>query len=385
MTFVSKHRSPWMNEELDILRQTAKRFFEHHVAPLDAEARRKHGIGPEVWLKAGEMGLLGMSIPEDLGGHGGTFAHEAVVIEEQAYACNTSFGFVPGAFNAPAVFINTATREQALKWTPDIVAGKVILAVGITEPNMGSDMKALRTRAVRQGDKYIINGAKTFMTHGQQANVCLLAARTSDEGAKGISLFLIETKKTPGFNVAKVLDKIGQNGLDTCEVFLDNVEVPAKNLIGGVEGKGFGQLIDVFIKERLSIAVFAIASAERAVEMTIEHAKTRKMFGQTLWDFQNTRIKLAECASEARVGRAYIDSLILRILNGGEVTMADAATAKWWCSQKQCEIVDECLQLFGGYGYMAEYPIAQLFMDARVQKIYGGANEVMKELVARNL
>jgi acyl-CoA dehydrogenase len=374
-----------MTDELDILRQTAKHFFADYVTPRDAAARRNHEIGADVWLKAGELGLLGMSIPAELGGHGASFAHEAVMIEEQAYACNTSFGFVPGAFNAPAVFVNTATREQAAHWTPKIVSGEVILAVGITEPNMGSDMKALRTRAVRNGDHYVINGAKTFMTHGKQASVCLLAARTSDEGAKGISLFLVETRKTPGFKVAKLLDKIGQNGLDTCEVFLDNVEVPVDNLIGGVEGKGFGQLINVFIQERLSIGVFAIASAERAVELTVEHAKNRQMFGQKLWDFQNTRIKLAECASEARVGRAYIDSLILKLVNGGEVTMADAAMAKWWCSQKQCEIIDECLQLFGGYGYMAEYPIAQLYMDARVQKIYGGANEVMKELVARNL
>ncbi|MCC0075464.1 MAG: acyl-CoA dehydrogenase family protein [Rhodobacter sp.] len=373
-----------MTDELEMLAQTARRFFEEHVTPRDAEFRKNHEIDRAVWRRAGELGLVGMSIPEELGGHGGTFAHEAVVVQEQAYQCNTSFGFVPGALNAPAVFTQIASPEQSREWTPKIVAGECITAFALTEPGMGSDMKALRTRAVRHGDKYVINGAKTFITHGKQADLCMLAARTSDEPREGISLFLVDTKNSPGFQVQKVLEKIGQNGLDTCEIFLDNLEVPVENLAGGREGNGFSKLNDVFRSERLSIAVSAIASAERAIELAVQHSRDRQMFGQTLWDFQNTRMKLAECASEARAGRMMVDALIMKELEG-TLTMQEAAMAKYWCSEKQCEIIDTCLQLFGGYGYMAEYPIAQLYMDARIQKIYGGANEVMKELVARGL
>ncbi|MCB1394475.1 MAG: acyl-CoA dehydrogenase family protein [Rhodobacteraceae bacterium] len=384
MGYLDSYRSPWMTDELEMLAQTARRFFEEHVTPRDAEFRKNHEIDRAVWRRAGELGLVGMSIPEELGGHGGTFAHEAVVVQEQAYQCNTSFGFVPGALNAPAVFTQIASPEQSREWTPKIVAGECITAFALTEPGMGSDMKALRTRAVRHGDKYVINGAKTFITHGKQADLCMLAARTSDEPREGISLFLVDTKNSPGFQVQKVLEKIGQNGLDTCEIFLDNLEVPVENLAGGREGNGFSKLNDVFRSERLSIAVSAIASAERAIELAVQHSRDRQMFGQTLWDFQNTRMKLAECASEARAGRMMVDALIMKELEG-TLTMQEAAMAKYWCSEKQCEIIDTCLQLFGGYGYMAEYPIAQLYMDARIQKIYGGANEVMKELVARGL
>jgi len=384
MSYLSDYRSPWMTDELEMLSKTVRRFFSEYVTPRDEEFRKAHEIDRAVWHKAGELGLIGMSIPEKLGGHGGTFAHEAVVIQEQNWQCNSSFGFVPGALNAPAVFSRIATTEQVREWMPKITAGKCITAFALTEPGMGSDMKAVSTRAVRHGDKYIINGAKTFITHGKQADLCMLAARTSDEPREGISLFLIDTKNSPGFKVSKVLEKIGQNGLDTCEIFIDNLEVPVENLAGGEEGNGFSKLTDVFISERLSIALTAVAASEAAIEMTVKHARERQMFGKTLWDFQNTRMKLAECATEARAARIMVDNYIMKELDG-TLTMQDAAMAKWWCSKKQCEIIDTCLQLFGGYGYMAEYPIAQLYMDARVQTIYGGANEVMKELVARNL
>lgn len=384
MGFIDDYRSPWMTDELELLSQTARRFFAEYVTPRDAEFRKNHEIDRAIWRKAGELGLVGMSIPEELGGHGCSFAHEAVVVQEQTWQCNTSFGFVPGALNAPAVFTRIATPEQSKQWTPKIVAGECITAFALTEPGMGSDMKALRTRAVRHGDKYVINGQKTFITHGKQADLCMLAARTSDEPREGISLFLVDTKNSPGFKVSKVLEKIGQNGLDTCEIFIEDLEVPVENLAGGEEGNGFHKLNDVFRAERLSIAVTAVAAAEKAVDLAVTHSRERKMFGQTLWDFQNTRMKLAECASEARAARMMVDALIMKELEG-QLTMQDAAMAKWWCSQKQVEIIDTCLQLFGGYGYMAEYPIAQLYMDARIQTIYGGANEVMKELVARNL
>lgn len=381
---MQQYTSPWMTEELEILRASARRFFEEDVAPVAEESRKNHTIAPDIWRKAGDLGFLCMSIPEDLGGHGGTLAHEIVLIEEQCRICDTTFGFVPGALNAPSFLVGVATAEQSRRWLPDIRDGKTKLAVCITEPDAGTDVKTLRTKAERRGDHYVISGNKIFITHGREAGLAVVAARTGGAGAKGISLFMVDTKQ-PGYRVNKVLEKIGQNGLDTCEIFLDDAVVPVENLIGGEEGKGFGQLMEVFIRERLSIGVFAVASAERAIELTLEHVKNRQMFNQTLWDFQNTRFKLAECLAQAKVGRTYIDELILRFVNGGEVTAGEASLAKFWCSDMQCKVIDECLQLFGGYGYMCEYPIAQLYMDARVQRIYGGSNEVLKELVAREM
>ncbi len=379
------YRSPWMTDELDMLRATARRFFEEEVAPHAARFRAQHHIDREVWLKAGELGLLCMSIPPEYGGGGASFAHEVVVMEEQARICDSTFGFIPGALNGPAFFHGTASHEQLLRWMPDIATGRKMLSVCITEPDAGTDVKALRTAARRDGDEYVLNGSKTFITHGKQAELSLVAARTGGAGAKGISLFMVETDKSPGFRVNKVLEKVGQNGLDTCEIFLDDVRVPADHLVGGVEGRGFGQLMDVFVRERLSIGIVGIACAERAIELTVDHARNRKMLGQTLWDFQNTKFELAECATEARIGRVFIDALIQRIVDGLPLQPNDAMMAKWWGSAKQCEIIDRCLQLFGGYGYMSEYPIAQLYMDARVARIYGGSNETLKDLIARAL
>ncbi|MBT2323128.1 acyl-CoA dehydrogenase family protein [Variovorax paradoxus] len=376
-----------MTDELDMLRATARRFFEEEVAPYADKFRSQHHIDREVWEKAGELGLLCMSIPEEYGGQGATFAHEAVMIEEQARICDTTFGFIPGALNSPGFFHGTATHEQLLKWMPDIAAGKKMLCVCITEPDAGTDVKAMRATARREGDEYVLNGNKIFITLGQQADLALVAARTgpAGSGAKGISLFMVETAKTPGFKVNKVLDKIGQNALNTAEIFMEDARVPAENLIGDVEGKGFFQLMDVFQRERLSIGIVGIANAERAIELTIEHAKNRKMLGQTLWDFQNTKFTLAECLTEARIGRVFIDAIIKDLVDGKPLQANDSSMAKWWGSDKQCQIIDRCLQLFGGYGYICEYPIAQMYMDARVAKIYGGSNETLKDLIARTM
>lgn len=381
------YRSPWMTDELEMLRATARRFFEEEVAPKADKFRAQHHIDRDVWERAGALGLLCMSVPEEFGGQGATFAHEVVVMEEQARICDTTFGFIPGAVNGPAFFFETADDAQRRRWMPDIASGRKMLSVCITEPDAGTDVKAMRTTARREGDEYVLNGNKIFITHGQQAELSLVAARTggAGSGAKGISLFMVEVDKTPGFKVNKVLEKIGQNGLDTCEIFLDEVRVPAANLIGGSEGRGFGQLMDVFVRERLSIGVVGIACAERAIELTVEHAKNRKMLGQTLWDFQNTKFTLAECLTEARIGRVFIDKLVQDIVEGRPLQPNDAMMAKWWGSDKQCQIIDRCLQLFGGYGYMTEYPIAQLYMDARVARIYGGSNETLKDIIARSM
>jgi acyl-CoA dehydrogenase len=386
-TLPAAYRSPWMTDELDMLRATARRFFEDEVAPHAERFRRQHRIDREVWQKAGELGLLCMSIPEAYGGMGASFAHEVVVMEEQARICDTTFGFIPGALNSPGFFHGTASHEQLLKWMPDIAAGRKMMAVAITEPDAGTDVKALRTSARREGEEYVLNGNKIFCTLGDQADLILVAARTggAGSGAKGISLFMVEKDRCPGFKVNKIIDKIGQNALNTAEIFMEEARVPAENLIGGVEGKGFFQLMDVFTRERLSIGIVGIACAERAIELTIEHAKNRRMLGQTLWDFQNSKFVLAECLTEARVGRVFIDNIVKDLVDGKPLQPNDAMMAKWWGSETQCKIIDRCLQLFGGYGYCTEYPIAQLYMDARVARIYGGSNETLKDLIARTM
>lgn len=375
-----------MTEELDMLRSTARRFFETEVVPKADLWRKQHYIDKSVWRKAGELGLIGVSFPVEAGGHGGTYAHDVVIMEEQARVCDTAFGYVPGAFGAPTTLLLTGTPEQIQRWMPPIVRGEKLLAFCATEPDAGTDIKMLRTSARREGDDYIINGSKMFITHGLRSDLAIVAARTGGPGAKGISLFMIDKEQSPGFKVSKVLEKMGQHGLDTCEVFLDNVRVPAANLLGGVEGNGFGKMMDSFVKERLTIAVTAIASAERAIELTLEHVKQRKMFNQTLWDFQNTKFKMAECVSAARIGRVFIDNLIQRLVDGKDSpTAEEAAMAKVWCSEQQWKICDECLQLFGGYGYMQEYPICHFLTDARIQRLYGGSNEVLRDVIARKL
>lgn len=386
-TLPAAYRSPWMTDELDMLRATARRFFEDEVAPHAERFRRQHRIDREVWQKAGDLGLLCMSIPEAYGGMGASFAHEVVVMEEQARICDTTFGFIPGALNSPGFFHGTASHEQLLRWMPDIAAGRKMMAVAITEPDAGTDVKALRTSARREGEEYVLNGNKIFCTLGDQADLILVAARTggAGSGAKGISLFMVEKDRCPGFKVNKIIDKIGQNALNTAEIFMEEARVPAENLIGGVEGKGFFQLMDVFTRERLSIGIVGIACAERAIELTIEHAKNRRMLGQTLWDFQNSKFVLAECLTEARVGRVFIDNIVKDLVDGKPLQPNDAMMAKWWGSETQCKIIDRCLQLFGGYGYCTEYPIAQLYMDARVARIYGGSNETLKDLIARTM
>ncbi len=379
------YKSPWMNEELEQLRDMARRFFEKEVVAHAAKWRANKMIDREVWLKAGELGLLCMSLPEEYGGGGCTFAHEAVVMEEQCRAVDTAFGFVPGSLGGPHMLYYAANEAQRKKWLPKLATGENVIAFCATEPGAGSDVKTIRTTAQREGDEYVINGSKTFVTLGNQADLAVVIARTGGPGAKGLSAFLVETRTSPGFKVARNLEKIGQSSLDNCEVFLEDLRVPAENLLGGEEGRAFGNLMKLFTQERLGIALTSIATAERAIELAIDYTKQREMFNQKLFDFQNTRFKLAECATEAHIGRVFVDSLISRYVAGEELDPTTSAMAKWWCAEKQGQIIDQCLQFFGGYGYMLEYPIAQLFVDARVQRIYGGSTETMKDLIARTL
>jgi len=280
--------------------------------------------------------------------------------------------------------LDYGTEAQKRRWLPGLASGELLAGIALTEPGCGSDLKSLRTRARREGDEYVIDGAKTFITNGFSANLLVVAVRTGEAGSRGLSLVVMETEKLPGFRVGRRLEKLGQHASDTAELFFDGVRVPAGNLIGEEEGKGFVQLMSQLPYERLLLCVSAAAAIELAVELTVEYTKQRKAFGQTLADFQNTRFKLAECATIAHVVRTFLNDCTQRLLDG---TLDDEAAymAKWWCTEQQGKVTDECLQLFGGYGYMAEYPIARLYADARVQRIYGGTTEIMKDLIARKL
>jgi alkylation response protein AidB-like acyl-CoA dehydrogenase len=304
-----------------------------------------------------------------------------VILLEQAKANLSGWGGgLHSAIVAPYI-THYGTEEQKRRWLPKMCTGELITAIAMTEPGTGSDLQSVRTTARRDGDDYVIDGAKTFITNGQNANLVLVVCKTGDGGAKGISLVAVETDR-PGFRRGRQLDKVGMHAQDTSELFFDGVRVPAGNLLGAREGQGFVQLMEQLAQERLIIAVSGIGAMERALEETLAYVKQRKAFGKTVWDFQNTRFKLAEVQSVVLAARAFVDACMAAHLQG-QLDPARAALAKAWVSEQQGRVMDECLQLFGGYGYMMEYPIAELFVDARVQRIYGGTNEIMKELASR--
>jgi long-chain-acyl-CoA dehydrogenase len=380
-----KRRSTWMTEDLDQLRELARTFMAKELTPNQERwAAQKH-VDRDLWTKAGEVGLLCLSIPEEYGGGGGTFAHEAVVIEEQSRAGDSAWGnSVHSGIVAPYL-LAYGTEEQKLRWLPKLASGEYVGAIAMSEPGAGSDLQGIKTKAIRDGDEYVVNGSKTFITNGSQADLVVVVAKTDPaERAAGTSLVVVETAQAPGFRRGRVLDKIGMKGQDTAELFFDDVRVPAANLLGGAEGQGFAQLMNQLPQERLIIAVASIAGIEAAVALTLEYTKDRTAFGRELIKFQNTRFTLAECATEAAVTRAFVDDCI-RLHLEGQLDVPTAAMAKWWSTERLCRVVDECVQLFGGYGYMTEYPIARAWADARVQKIYGGTNEIMKEIIARSL
>jgi len=376
--------SPWMTPELDTFRDAVHRFVAHEVVPHQQRWREQQHVDRALWNKAGELGLLLADVPDDFGGSGGTFAHQAVVFEELALAGDTAFGLHVHAIVAHYL-LSHGTEDQKYKYLPRLASGEMIAAIAMSEPGAGSDLKGIRTTAVRTDRGYRLNGSKTFISNGYLADLVLVVAKTDPAaGAKGISLMLLETRDNPGFRVGRILEKMGQKGQDTCELFFDDAVVPLANVLGGVEGQGFAQLMAELPYERTIVGVAGVACIERALELTVTHARERKAFGQALIDMQNTRFVLAECKTEATVARVFIDRCIEDLI-AGRMDTVRASMAKYWITDLQCKIVDRCLQLFGGYGYMLDYPITQMYLDARVQRIYGGANEIMKEIIARSL
>ena len=378
------HRHPWMTDEIEMMREQLRRFIDREFVPQLERWREQGRSDPAAWRRLGEMGLLLPELPEEYGGAGATLAHQLVIQEELSRAEAVTATLSVHSIAAHYI-LDYGTEEQKQRWLPPMASGELLAAIAMTEPGAGSDLQAVRTRAERQGEHYVINGAKTFITGGHNAGLIVIVCKTDvAKGAKGISLIVAEPQGLAGFRVGRLLDKIGLQASDTAELFFDDMRVPAANLIGGVEGQGFFQLMGQLPFERMQIAVGAVAAIERAVELTLEYTKERKAFGQPIFDFQNTRFKLAECATTAHVMRCFVNDCIQRLVDG-KLDPEAAYMAKWWCSEQQCQVLDECLQFFGGYGYMSEYPIARMYADARVQKIYGGANEIMKDLIARKL
>lgn len=375
------YRSPWADDSVLLFRKNVRRFIEEQFLPVQEEWRANGRPDREAWVAAGRIGLLLPDLPEAHGGAGGTFAHLAVVLEELA---RTGVHFGAGIQAVVARYLLAYGSDlQRRRWLPSLARGEAVAAIAMTEPGAGSDLQGIKTVARRDGEHYRISGSKTFITNGIQADLVCLAAKTDPRatGGRGLSLFLVDTRDLPGYRVGSPLDKIGMHGQDTCELFFDEVQVPADSLLGPAEGKGFAQLMEQLPYERLMVGVSAVAAAEWAVELTAGYVKERRAFDKSLFEFQNTRFKLAECRTAAQVGRVFIDHCIQRFL-AGDLDDATSAMAKYWLSETQCRVVDECLQLHGGYGYMNEYPIARLWTDSRVQRIYAGTNEIMKELIA---
>src|SRR5579864_754811 len=382
---VHPYVSPWINENVQLFRKNVKRFIQEEFVPHEARWREQHRVDAEAWPKAGEVGILLTDVPEQYGGGGGDYCFEAVVTEE---LCYNGVAFGHGVHSIAAHYIlSYGTEEQKKYWLPRMAAGELIGSIAMTEPVAGSDLQNIKTSAKRQGSCLVINGSKTFITNGWHTNLIVLAVKTATDngvGAKGISLVVVETQDLAGYRVGRTLEKVGQHGQDTCELFFDDVRIPAANLLGGEEGRGFYQMMEQLPYERMGVSVSAVATTEQAVAITTKHCKERSAFGKPLIDFQNTRFKLAECKSQTHVMRVFLDSCLERLI-AGKLDTSTAAMAKYWLTERECAIIDECVQLHGGYGYMMEYPIARMWCDSRVQRIYAGTNEIMKELIARSL
>ena len=379
------YQSAWMNPELSAFRDQFRRFLQSDLAPRAESWRRAKMVDRDAWRALGDMGALLPSAPEAYGGIGGSFAYEAAVIEDiVALVPDMATGVSVHSAIVAHYILNYGSPEQKQRWLPKMARGEFIGAIAMTEPGAGSDLQAVRTSAKKTGNSYVLNGQKTFITNGAAADLVIVVARTGEPGAKGLSLIVVETKECDGFRRGRSLDKIGLHASDTAELFFEEAIVPPENLLGGEEGQGFVQLMQQLPQERLILAVGSVAAIESAVATTVDYTKQRKAFGKPLFEFQNTAFKLAERKTEATIARVFVDHCIGRMI-AGELDTVTASMAKYWCSEKQAETADECLQLHGGYGYMEEYPIARMFVDARIQKIYGGANEIMKVIIARSL
>lgn len=374
------------DEEISIFADAVGKFYQQHAPEKRVSKWREEGqVDREFWREAGQAGLLGVSVPEAYGGHGGDFRHDMVVIDQQAK--HEVDGFAASLHNTIILpyLVRHGTEEQKQKYLPKLVTGDLVSAIAMTEPGVGSDLQSITTTALKDGNGYRINGSKTYISNGQTADFIVVVAKTDpNERAKGISLMLLETDGAEGFQRGRKLDKIGLDAADTSELFFDNVFVPAENVLGGVEGKGFYQLMGELPQERLVIAMQSCTSIEKALDTTIDYVKERKAFGQTIWDFQNTQFVLADLKARGTAARVFVNDCIARLLKG-ELDVATASMAKYWVTELQSEVVDKCLQLHGGAGYINDYPIAKMYRDARITRIFGGSNEVMKMLIARSM
>jgi acyl-CoA dehydrogenase len=378
-------RPAWMAEDLALLEDQARRFMAAEFVPHLDEWHEEHMYPREVWTKTGAAGLLCASMPEEYGGAGGTFAHEAVIDRELSLAGFDTFGGPLHSGIVAPYILNHGTEEQKRRWLPKLATGEMIGAIAMSEPGTGSDLQGVRTTARKSGNGYVLNGSKTFITNGQHSNLIVVVAKTDPkEGAKGISLMVVETDDAAGFRRGRKLKKLGMDSADTSELFFEDVALPAESLLGIEEGQGFYQLMKELPQERLIVSTQAVAMMERALRLTIDYVKQRHAFGKKIVEFQNTQFVLAECKSEATIAKVFVDHCVERHVKG-ELDTVTASMAKYWLTDLLGKVTDRCLQLFGGYGYMDEYPISRLYRDARVLRIYAGTNEIMKLMIARSL
>jgi acyl-CoA dehydrogenase len=385
MDILNLPRPGWMSEDLVLLEEQAARFVASEYAPY-LDTWNEAGIYPrDVWTKAGAAGFLCPAVPEEFGGVGGSFAHEAVISRAFSLAGFDAFGAPLHSGIVAPYILHYGTTEQKRRWLPRLVSGELVGAIAMSEPGTGSDLQGVRTSAAKSGNGYALNGSKTFITNGQHANLIIVVAKTdASAGSKGVSLMVVETDDVTGFRRGRKLKKLGLDAADTSELFFEDVRLPLENLLGGEEGSGFAQLMNDLPRERLIVVVHAQAMIERALSLTIDYVKERQAFGKKIIEFQNTQFVLAECKSEATIARVFHDHCISRYLEGSLDTTT-ASMAKYWITEVQGKIIDRCLQLFGGYGYMEEFPISRMYRDARVMRIYAGTNEIMKLLIARSL